>query len=119
MIPLSAGLFIFDHVRGNYVYGGTYSKYMPLMAQYKIQFTMIEETKKRGLDIYDFGGISGIFVSDTPNYGVYEFKRGFGGYVIEYIGEFDLIINHFYYYLYLILYKFYRFSKRIIAKIKK
>lgn len=92
-IPVSAGVFIFDQERGNYVYGGTYKEYMSLMAPYKVQFEMIKYTKELGLKKYDFGGISGDFNPKSSNYGVFEFKRGFGGYVVEYIGEFDLILN--------------------------
>ena len=39
--------------------------------------------------------------------GVYEFKKGFGGHVEEYIGDFYLPINWFYY------------LNKIISKIKK
>ena len=119
LIPLSAGVFIFDKDRANYVYGGTYSYYMPLMAQYKVQVEMIKYARSLNIPIYDFGGISGIFIPDTENYGVYEFKKGFGGYVVEYIGEFDLIINKFYYNMFQIAYKTYRFIKKIRSKIHR
>ncbi len=39
-------------------------------------------------------------------------KRGFGGNVLEYIGEFDLILDRFGYYIYDIGYKLYRNTKR-------
>ena len=58
---------------------------MPLMAQYKLQMDMIMFSMEKKLSLYDFGGISGDFRKDSPNYGVYEFKRGFGGFVVEYI----------------------------------
>ena len=48
-IPISAGVFIFDNDRLNYVYGGTYKEYMPLMAQYKMQMEMIKLAMERGL----------------------------------------------------------------------
>ena len=119
MIPISAGVFIFDNDRTNYVYGGTYSHYMPLMAQYKLQMDMIYLSMDKGIKLYDFGGISGNFVHGTPDYGVYEFKRGFGGYVVEYIGEYDLIINKFLYYLYNIGYNLYRNLKKLKSKFRK
>ena len=119
MIPITSGVFIFDRDRLNYVYGGTYKEYMPLMAQYKMQMEMIKLAKEKGLGLYDFGGISGDFSPDSDNYGVYDFKRGFGGYVIEYIGEFDLVLNKFGYYIYEICYKLYRNTKKVIAKIKR
>lgn len=116
-IPISAGVFIFDSNRANYVYGGTYKEYMPLMAQYKMQMEMIKETMKKGIPIYDFGGISGDFDSTHSNYGVYEFKRGFGGNVIEYIGEFDLMLNKKEYLFYTKMYKLYKKIKSSIAKV--
>lgn len=118
-IPISAGVFIFDNDRLNYVYGGTYKEYMPLMAQYKMQMEMIKLAMEKKLPIYDFGGISGNFTPGSENYGVYEFKRGFGGNVLEYIGEFDLILDKFGYYIYDIGYKLYRNTKKVIAKILK
>lgn len=117
-ISLSAGVFIYDKYYMHYVYGGTYREYMPFMAQYKLQFDMIKYAKGRNLSIYDFGGISGNFVLDSKDYGVYEFKRGFGGYVVEYIGEFDLIINKPFYMLYNLMYKVYRNLKKLLVKFK-
>ena len=119
MIPVSAGLFIFDSKRCNYVYGGTYKQYMSLMAQYKLQIEMINLAKKRGVTLYDFGGISGDFRPGSKNFGVYDFKRGFGGYVVEYIGEFDLVLSKFGYNIYDISYEFYRGMKHFVAKIIK
>ena len=119
MIPISAGVFIFDKDRANYVYGGTYSYYMSLMAQYKLQMDMIYLAKEKGIKLYDFGGISGNFIPGTPDYGVYEFKRGFGGYVVEYIGEYDLVVNKFLYNLYNMGYSLYRNLKKIKSKFKK
>ena len=118
-IPVSAGVFIFDKSRANYVYGGTYRDYMPLMAQYKLQMEMISLAKEKTIPLYDFGGISGDFTPGTENYGVYEFKRGFGGYVIEYIGEFDFVLNKFGYNMYYGGYGIYRGFKHFLAKLKK
>lgn len=118
-IPISAGVFIFDKERANYVYGGTYQEYMSLMAPYKMQIEMIEYTKELGISLYDFGGISGSFKPKSKNYGVYEFKRGFGGYVIEYIGEFDLILKYIGYNVYDKGYDVYREIRHLAAKIIK
>jgi len=118
-IPISAGVFIFDNTRANYVYGGTYKKYMSLMAQYKMQIEMIYLSQRKGLKLYDFGGISGDFNPDSKNFGVYEFKRGFGGYVVEYIGEFDLVLDTIGYNFYDTSYEFYRNIKHLIAYIIK
>lgn len=117
-IPISAGVFIYDKERMNYVYGGTYKEYMSLMAPQLVQMEMIKYTREIGLKIYDFGGISGDFNPKSPNYGVYEFKRGFGGYVVEYIGEFDLILHKFQYKTFDITYYILRKIRTIIFGIK-
>lgn len=116
-IPISAGIFIIDKNRLNYVYGGNYKEYMHFNGQYMIQIEMIKLAKSKNLSIYDFGGISGNFDPNSENYGVYDFKRGFGGYVIEYIGEFDLILNKNYYYLYTLLFKIYHNIKKLLSKL--
>ena len=45
-------------------------------------------------------------------YGIYEFKKGFGGRVVELIGEFDLIISK-------PKYNLYNFMLKIYNKLKK
>ena len=44
----------------------------------------------------NFYGISGNFDPKNPLYGVYEFKRGFNGQVIEMIGEFTYKVSKTY-----------------------
>lgn len=119
LIPLSAGVFIKDKNSMHYVYGGTYQYYMSFMAQYKMQIDMIMIAKMLGIKIYDFGGISGNFNSNSPYYGIYEFKRGFGGFITEYIGEFDLVANKELYHLYNLMYKLYKDGKRVVGCIKR
>ena len=45
----------------------------------------------------NFYGISGIFDPKDKNYGMYEFKRGFGGEVQELVGEFTYPVTWIYY----------------------
>ena len=40
-----------------------------------------------GYKRYNFYGIQDVFNPKGKDYGVYEFKKGFGGYVEELIGE--------------------------------
>lgn len=116
MIPLACGLFIEHAKTMNYVYGGARSEYMKIMAQYKVQCDMIAYSIERHLSVYDFGGITGDFDENSHAYGIYGFKRGFAGYVIEYIGEFDYPVQKGYYILYKILYKGYEFLKKVKRK---
>lgn len=119
LIPITAGVFIIDKNSLHYVYGGTIKDYMYFGFQYKLQFLMIKYAKDKGILTYDFGGISGNFDKSSPSYGIYEFKRGFGGYVVEYIGEFDFIVNKVMYFIYKFMYKFYCKFKSSLLNIKK
>ena len=59
---------------------------------------MIEYAKDHNFKKYNFYGISGNFDKKDPDYGIYEFKKGFNGYVEEYVGEFELPLNWYYYF---------------------
>ena len=80
---------------------------------------MINYAKEKNIKTYDFGGISGSFNKSSPYYGIFDFKRGFGGYIVEYIGEFDLLINKPLYYTYNIMLKTYQVLRKIKSKIKR
>ena len=64
-----------------YLSSGNYEEYMKFNSQYLIQWELIKY------------GIENGFKKD---YGIYEFKRGFNGYVEELIGEFALPITWHY-----------------------
>ena len=44
---------------------------------------------------YDFRGVSGDISPENPLYGLYRFKKGFGGEFTEFLGEFDLVLKPF------------------------
>ena len=70
-----------------------YRKFTPKYAMYDAH---IKDAYEKGYQACNFYGISGNFQKENnPLYGVYEFKRGFGGNVIEYIGEFSLPVSSF------------------------
>ena len=69
---------------------------MKYYAQYAIQWYMIKYGIKNNFKTYNFYGITGNFDKKDPEYGVYEFKKGFNGKVVEYIGDFELPITHYY-----------------------
>ena len=64
-----------------------------------MQWEMIKWAKENNCDIYDFGGVSGFADENHPMYGVYRFKKGFGGDVTEFLGEYDLVFSPFFYQL--------------------
>lgn len=76
-----------------YLYGASSNAHRNVMATYLLQWQMINWAKEHGCRLYDFGGVSGYEDKDSPLYGVYRFKKGFSGEVVEFIGEFDYPIN--------------------------
>ena len=73
---------------------------------------MIKYAIENGFEYYNFYGISSDLTPKDPMYGVYLFKKGFGGEVVELIGEYDLKIDSFFYYIYKISYS-------VVHKLKK
>lgn len=87
------------------LFGGAYEEFMDFLSPYTTNWNMIKFATENGFKKYNFYGITGNFTNTKDElYGLYEFKRGFGGHVEEYIGEFDLIISKPMYNLYKIAY---------------
>ncbi len=94
MIPISASMFMLYGDEVIYLFSGNLDKYNNFYAQYLIQWMMIKYAVDHKYKKYNFYGIKGDFSHD----GVYEFKKGFGGHVEEFIGDFYLPVNWFYYF---------------------
>ena len=81
-----------------YLFSGSDAKYMKeYNAQYAIQWYMIKYAAEHGYKKYNFYGIQGLPDPKAKDYGIYRFKKGFGGQVVELIGSFELPLNFFYY----------------------
>lgn len=91
--------------------GGSYEKYMKFQSAYTTHFAGIKYAIENNYDRYNFYGITGDFSESNPLYGLYSFKRDFGGKVVELIGEFDFIISKPSYLLYNIAFKMYHWLK--------
>lgn len=99
--------------------GGTYKEFMNFNSAYTLHYEMVKYALNNGYKRYNFYGITGDFNESNPLYGLYLFKRGFGGEVTELIGEFDLVLNKPYYLLYKTAFKTYKTLKNIKNKRRK
>ena len=91
--PIAGTLAIHYGDKVWYLYGASSNEHRNLRPNYLLQWEMIRwaiETKCR---IYDFRGVSGDVSEDNPLYGLYRFKKGFGGDFTEFVGEMDLVLN--------------------------
>lgn len=89
--PLSGAITVNYCGRFSYVYGASGNAHRELYPNYLMQQTMISAAKERGCSVYDFGGIPFYYDQSRPEYGMYRFKKGFGGKIIAYAGEFTKI----------------------------
>lgn len=78
-----------------YLYGASSNAHRNVMPNYLLQFEMIKWAVERGARIYDFRGVSGDISEDNPLYGLYRFKKGFGGEFCEFIGELNYVYRPF------------------------
>ena len=75
-----------------YLYGASDNAHRNVMPTYLIQWEMMRWAAQTGCSVYDFQGVSGnLSEENNPLYGLYRFKKGFGGQVDEGPGEFDYI----------------------------
>lgn len=95
-----------------YQYGASSNAHRNLYPNYALQWAMMRWGMECGCEVYDFGGISGDCQNpENPHYGLWRFKHGFGGYMKEFVGEFDYVINK-------PIYKLYNLATKILEKIR-
>lgn len=90
---------------GMYLYGATSNAHRQDMPAYLIQWEAIRYLLGRGAHTYDLRGVPGDPQPDNPIYGLYRFKKGFGGSMVELIGELEIVQHP-------LLYRLFRFSLR-------
>lgn len=93
-IKLATALYVEYENKAWYWFGGSRTMYRELNPVFAMFDQYIQDIMNKNITYFDFLGISGnINNSSDPNYGLYQFKKSFGGDVVEFVGEFDLVIN--------------------------
>lgn len=88
-IPLAAMFLVFTQRRATYLYGASSSMRRNLMATYALQWEAIRRAKNKGCSEYDMFGLSPRPDPTHPLYGLFRFKRGFGGRMFHRMGCWD------------------------------
>jgi len=96
IITLSGSMFMLIKPEVIYLSSGNYEEYMKFNSQYLIQWELIKYGIENGFKKHNFYGIPENINEHPKDYGIYEFKRGFNGYVEELIGEYELPITWHY-----------------------
>ena len=90
IIDLSAAMFMLYGDEVIYLFSGSDDRFMSFKGQYALQWDMIKYASLNNYRRYNFYGISGNFDPESKDYGVYSFKKSFGGYVEELLGNYEI-----------------------------
>jgi peptidoglycan pentaglycine glycine transferase (the first glycine) len=85
-------LFIFGTTAW-YMYGASTEQQRHLMPNHLLQWQAMRRAKERGCAAYDMWGAPDVFDESDRMWGVYRFKQGFGGQVVQGLGAFDYPVN--------------------------
>lgn len=94
----SAALIIFSHQIAFYHHAASLPVKEPL--NYKMQWEIIQEAKRRNCQFYNFWGIARKETPDHPWYGLTQFKKGFGGKLIKLLPTVDYKFSWRYWLIY-------------------
>jgi len=112
--PLAALMVFARGKRAWYLYGASGDKYRDRMPTYILQWEAMRWARSRGCEWYDLWGVPDVdeeqleqkFIARSDGlWGVYRFKRGFGGILRRALGPYDRVYNP-------LLYSLYRFISR-------
>lgn len=107
-VTLSAHMIIEYGDKAWVLYAGNHNILSETYVNYHTYYEHLRYCKSRGLRIYDQFGTIGDLREDNPLMGLHEFKRKFGGDYVEFIGEWDYVINPVMYFVFTKLVPIYR-----------
>ena len=112
-----AGVMVFTHGKNAwYLYGASSNEHRNLMPTYLIQWKAMLYAKSLGCDFYDLYGVPDekfevleeqFSKQHEGLWGVYRFKRGFGGELKRTVGAFDRVFKP-------VLYRMYQFYRKVL-----
>ena len=87
-VPIAGTVGVFSGGKGWYLYGASSNTHRNVMPNYLLQWEMVRMAMERHCVFYDFRGVPGELTADNPLYGLYRFKKGFGGTYTKFTGLF-------------------------------
>jgi hypothetical protein len=79
--------------RAYYLFGGSTQVKRNLMPTYAVQWAAIREAAAAGCRAYDLWGVPPDADPEHPWAGLWQFKTGFGGRLLDYAGAWDLVLD--------------------------
>lgn len=92
-IYLSGALLMFARNKSYYLYGASSNDFRDFLPNHHMQYTMMKYARDHGATTYDFGGTDNNPDKESDHYGLWTFKKVWGTYLSEKIGEFDYVLN--------------------------
>lgn len=87
--PLAAMFLLLSSHRATYLYGASSSEGRNAMPTYALQWKAMQLAKANGCTEYDLFGVAPRPDPSHPMYGLYKFKKGFGGELFHQMGCWD------------------------------
>lgn len=96
-----AGLVLFHFGKtAYYLYGMSRQAHREKMPNHLLQWEAMKRARAAGCTRYDLWGAPDHFQETDPMWGVYRFKEGLGGTVVQTLGAWDYVCNFALYFLY-------------------
>lgn len=87
--PVAAAVILIFGGKAWYVYGMSREAHRDKMPNYLLQWEAMRRAKRAGCQVYDMWGAPDLFAESDPLWGVFRFKQGFNGEVINWAGAWD------------------------------
>lgn len=104
-------LFVFAG-KAWYIYGMSSGNHREKMPNYALQWEAIRTAKESGAKIYDLWGAPDVFDESDRMWGVYQFKRGLGGFEVISPGAYDIPLHPH-------LYRLYTWSLKTLTDVRR
>ena len=110
--PIAAIMLLAFGSKAWYMYGASGDAHRERMPNHALQWAAIRWAKSRGCATYDLWGVpdedqaalEAQYLNRSDGlWGVYRFKRGFGGRLVRYVGAFDRVYNSLLYRVFLLV----------------
>ncbi len=89
--PISAAIILTLGKWSWYMYGASANEQREKMPNHLLQWTVVQWSKAQGCSYYNFRGIPEILEEGQEMWGIYLFKRGFGGEAMHFLPTHDLV----------------------------
>jgi len=118
-MPIAGIITLFTKTESVYLYGASSNQHRNVMPAYLLQWTVIQDARDFGAQVYDFYGCPPTDDEHHPMHGLFRFKNGFGGQLTHRAGSIDYPVKKVVYGLYITAEKLRAFWFKRVKKLFK